>query len=64
MRFQGQNVVVTGGTRGIGRGISEAFLKEGANVLVTYGGNKEAADEFVESNNEYKNQISLASFDV
>jgi 3-oxoacyl-[acyl-carrier protein] reductase len=64
MRFQGQNVVVTGGTRGIGRGISEAFLKEGANVLVTYGGNKEAADQFVEDYSDYKDQISLASFDV
>ena len=63
-RFEGQNVIVTGGTRGIGRGISEAFLKQGANVLATYGGNKEAADKFVEENSEYKDQISLASFDV
>ena len=48
--FEGQNVIVTGGTRGIGRGICEAFLKEGANVQATYAGDKEAAEKFVEEN--------------
>lgn len=63
-RFEGQNVVVTGGTRGIGKGISEAFLKEGANVLATYSGNKAAAEEFAEEFKEFKSQISLSCFDV
>ena len=62
--FEGQNVIVTGGTRGIGRGISEAFLKEGANVLATYAGNKEAAEKFVEENAEFKENIHIAGFDV
>lgn len=63
-RFEGQNVIVTGGTRGIGKGISEAFLKEGANVLATYGGNKAGADAFLEEFAEYKDQITLSCFDV
>lgn len=63
-RFEGQNVVVTGGTRGIGKGIAEAFLKEGANVLATYSGNKEAADAFLEEFKEYESQISVSCFDV
>ena len=63
-RFEGQTVIVTGGTRGIGRGISEAFLKEGATVLATYGGNKVAAEKFVAENAEYADNIKLASFDV
>jgi NAD(P)-dependent dehydrogenase (short-subunit alcohol dehydrogenase family) len=35
MRFEGRKVIVTGGSRGIGRGIVDAFLDEGARVLAT-----------------------------
>ena len=35
MRFDGKRVIVTGGARGIGRGIVDAFLDEGATVLAT-----------------------------
>jgi len=35
VRFDGARVIVTGGARGIGRGIVDAFLAEGAHVLAT-----------------------------
>ena len=35
MRFDGRRVIVTGASRGIGRGIVDAFLDEGARVLAT-----------------------------
>lgn len=54
MRFENQTVIVTGGTRGIGRGISEAFLKEGAHVIATYAGNDAAAMKFKEEMNTDK----------
>ena len=38
--------VVTGGTRGIGRSISEALKDAGYNVAATYAGNEEAAERF------------------
>ena len=62
--YKGQTAIVTGGTRGIGRGISEAFLKAGAKVIATYQSNKKVAQDFYESNKEYSKYLELRSFDV
>jgi NAD(P)-dependent dehydrogenase (short-subunit alcohol dehydrogenase family) len=41
VRFSGKLVVVAGGTGGLGRAVSLAFLEEGAKVVVTYREQKE-----------------------
>lgn len=45
--IQGKITVVTGGTRGIGKGIAKRFLEEGATVIIIGGKNKEDADKTI-----------------
>lgn len=45
MRLRGKNALVTGSSRGIGRGIAVRFAQEGANVAINYVGSARAAEE-------------------
>ena len=47
--LQGKVAIVTGSSRGIGRGIAERLGRDGAAVVVTYAGNRDKAEEVVRS---------------
>jgi 3-oxoacyl-[acyl-carrier protein] reductase len=63
--FSGQLVIVTGGTRGIGRAISTAFLDRGARVIATYFGDEGAVASMQEMlGPERRARFATARFDV
>lgn len=45
MSLQGKSAVVTGGSRGIGRAVCRELAAQGADLLINYAGNREAAEE-------------------
>jgi 3-oxoacyl-[acyl-carrier protein] reductase len=49
MSLQGKVAIVTGSSRGIGRGIAERLGRDGANVVVTFAGNRDKAEEVVQT---------------
>jgi len=62
--FEGQTVIVTGGTRGIGKSVAESFLRAGARVIVIYSTNEAAAAQFKQDNSEFADNIDIQKCDV
>ncbi|MDJ0973580.1 MAG: 3-oxoacyl-[acyl-carrier-protein] reductase [Planctomycetota bacterium] len=60
MSFDGVSVLVTGGTRGIGRGVVQAFASRGAKVTFT-GRNEEAAAATIEASGNADNVRFVAA---
>lgn len=42
--LEGKTAIITGGSRGIGKGIVETFARHGANIAFTYNSSNEAAE--------------------
>jgi 3-oxoacyl-[acyl-carrier protein] reductase len=64
MEFSGKIVVVTGGTRGIGRAVSLRFANEGAQVTAAYLSNDEAARSLLDEASGLPGEIRVIKADV
>jgi 3-oxoacyl-[acyl-carrier protein] reductase len=64
MEFSGKIVVVTGGTRGIGRAVSLRFAQAGAQVTAAYLSNDAAARSLVEEASDLPGEIRVLKADV
>ncbi len=51
--LEGKNAIITGGSRGIGKGIAQIFAKHGANVAFTYASSVNAANELEKELSEF-----------
>lgn len=64
MSFQGKNALVTGSSRGIGRGIALKLAERGARVAVHYYRNRQAAETTLEKIRELGSNGFLVQADV
>lgn len=62
--FANKIVLVTGGSRGIGRAITVEFAKRGATVVLSYAGNEAAATETVKLVTDAGGKAKAIRFDV
>jgi 3-oxoacyl-[acyl-carrier protein] reductase len=64
MEFQDQVVLVTGGTKGIGKAISGAFARKGATVVMNFGHDEEAARQVESEIRQSGGRIQAARADI
>ncbi len=62
--LKGKNILVTGGSRGIGRAICLKAASEGANIAVVYAGNDAAANETAAAVREFGVRTETYKLDV
>lgn len=62
--LKGKSAIITGGVRGIGKAVAEEFCRQGADVLLCYRSNEEAAKNTAEELRQYGTKVELIKGDV
>jgi len=64
VKLTGKTVLVTGGSKGIGRAVVEAMAKQGANVIINYNNDEKAANEVADLVKEQAKKVLVVKVDV
>lgn len=64
MHLEGRTALITGASRGIGRGIAERFAREGARLALVYHRSREPAEELASSLRAQGSEVLLFAHDV
>lgn len=62
--LKNKTAIVTGSVRGIGKGIAERYAQLGANIVLNYSKDKEAADKTVEELKQYNVKVIAVQANV
>ena len=62
--LEGKTALITGGSRGIGKGICEKFASQGANIAFTYHSSSQKADELANELAKYNVKIKSYKSDA
>lgn len=64
MSIEGKNIIVSGGSRGIGKEVVLALAGQGANVAFTFLNNNEAADKVLSESQGLKGNVKAYQVDI
>src|SRR5437868_5879290 len=64
MQMKGKTVLVTGGSKGIGRAVVEAMARQGANVIINYGADEKSAEEAAKVAQNYPVEALIVKADI
>jgi 3-oxoacyl-[acyl-carrier protein] reductase len=62
--LKGKSAIITGGVRGIGKAIAIEFCKNGADVVISYRSNEDAAREAIKELEQYGTKVIAIKGDV
>ncbi|MDF2656852.1 MAG: fabG [Bacillota bacterium] len=62
--LKGKSAIITGGVRGIGKAVAGEFCRQGADVLLCYRSNEDAAKNTAEELRKYGTKVELIKGDV
>lgn len=62
--LKGKSAIITGGVRGIGKAIAVEFCKNGADVVISYRSNEEAAKQTAKELEQYGTKVITVKGDI